>query len=142
MGKVKKTLLGLIILIVFGSCLSTSISFIVKWRAASIAGDAPYCMQITKDSYSYREVDNWHDLTWIRMRVPFTAGASSDFQFTFHALLIVKASDTDIRVYNWSNRQLNFDPVSKNTMEQINYKISCVPAKYFLNKSYRLFIGL
>lgn len=87
---------------------------IVEWRARAVAGSHPYCVQVPKDYLGrYKAVTQWSELAGLRMQTPFTnGGGSTDYQFAFHAVLVVRKGGGD-QFYNWSYFAQSFVPVSE-----------------------------
>jgi hypothetical protein len=67
------------------------------------------------------------------MQTPFTnAGGSSDFQFAFHAVLVVE-SDGKPQYFNWSYRRRQFDPIAEKTLRALYLlRPSCGPRQRFV----------
>ena len=119
---------GLTLSIALGSLAFVGWSFanagIVAMRAKAIAGDSPFCLQVG-EGYGYRALTRWDELLGHKMRTPFSAGGSDDYQWTFHAVLVVPALD----LYNWSYWAQNFVPVRA---VGLSVPVSCRPATGFL----------
>jgi hypothetical protein len=97
---------------------------IVATRARAIAGDSSFCLQVG-EGFDYRSVTHWDELLGHRMRTPFSPGGSDDYQWTFHAVLVVPAVD----LYNWSYWAQNFVPVRS---VGLRVPVSCKPTTDFL----------
>lgn len=84
---------------------------LVKWQAEKLAGVHPYCLQLGgegRQAFDYRQAASLFDLSGLRMRVLYTnAGGSTDFQWTFHAMLVV-VKDSAFEYWNWSYKRGNF----------------------------------
>jgi len=84
--------------------------FVVMWRAESIAGDLPYCIQYASqtDAFAYEPARTLFDLSALKMRQRLgTAGfTGTEFTWQDHAILVI--DDRKFTFFNWSYRQENF----------------------------------
>lgn len=106
--------------------------YIVKARAAALAGDVPYCVQVRFGKYHYKPVEIWSELTGFALQTPWVVGGSDDYQFTFHAVLVISSGYTS-KLYNWSYRFQNFLPISSSTQSMLYLPVVCTPALDFLD---------
>lgn len=106
------------------------------WSAGHVAANAgrladrhPYCIQVVA-SYrgGYRAVVSNYDLTRRRM-VAIVDGIHS-----FHAILVVKEPDGVIRLFNWSYRRSNFDPIDAEKVRDLRIVPACEPTAYFASR--------
>ncbi|MBB4194870.1 hypothetical protein [Rhizobium aethiopicum] len=107
---------------------------IVEWRALAVAGSHPYCVQVPKDYLGqYKAVTQRAELAGLRMRTPFTnGGGSTDYQFAFHAVLVVRNDGKD-RLYNWSYFAQSFVPVSDSAIKGLTLRADCEPMVAFFD---------
>lgn len=108
---------------------------IVEWRALAVAGSDPYCVQVPEDNLGrYKAVTQQTELTGLRMQTPFTnGGGSTDYQFAFHAVLVVSKDNRD-RFYNWSYFAQSFVPVSDGSINGLGLRADCEPVVAFFHK--------
>ncbi|MGG7537292.1 hypothetical protein [Rhizobium sp. 12,4] len=111
---------------------------IVEWRALAVSGSHPYCVQVPKDYLGqYKAVTRRAELAGLRMRTPFTnGGGSTDYQFAFHAVLVVRHDEGD-RLYNWSYFAQSFVPVSDSAIKGLTLRADCEPMVAFFDALYR-----
>lgn len=102
---------------------------IVKWRALSTAGIMPFCLQVPADHIGrYRPVTRSSELTGFEMQALFTnGGGSSDYQFAFHAVLVVER-DQSTEFYNWSYYTMNFVRVEDKSVRALHLNAVCKPS--------------
>jgi hypothetical protein len=74
------------------------IAFVAK-QAEEIAGDAPYCIQVSNGTAAYEPADTLLDLSGLTMR----ASGFNGWAFAFHAVLVVEQGSTP-SLFNWSYR--------------------------------------
>ncbi|RFB82150.1 hypothetical protein B5K08_31060 [Rhizobium leguminosarum bv. trifolii] len=109
---------------------------IVEWRARAVAGSHPYCMQVPKDYLGqYKAVTQRAELAGLRMQTPFTnGGGSTDYQFAFHAVLVVRKGGGD-QFYNWSYFAQSFVPVSERAINGLALlSADCEPIVAFFDE--------
>jgi hypothetical protein len=108
---------------------------IVEWRVLAAAGSYPYCVQVPEDYLGrYKAVTQRAELAGLRMQTPFTnGGGSDDFQFAFHAVLVVRKSGGD-QFYNWSYFAQSFVPVSDRAINGLHLRADCEPIVAFFDK--------
>jgi hypothetical protein len=108
---------------------------ILEWRALAVAGSDPYCVQVPEDNYGqYKAVTRQGELAGLWMQTPVTyGGGSTDYQFAFHAVLVVSKGDQD-RFYNWSYFAQNFVPVSDRSINGLGLRARCEPVVAFFQK--------
>jgi hypothetical protein len=82
---------------------------VVEGRAIGLTGTSPYCLQVA-DGAGYREANRHSDLAGFAMQSPYERGGSEDYQFAFHAMLIVDEGGSKSH-YNWSYMSQTFVPV-------------------------------
>jgi hypothetical protein len=101
---------------------------LVARAAWQTANERPFCLQIPKDRLGrYTQVTSWWQLSGLRMQVPFTeGGASGDYQFAFHAVLVVENGARPL-LYNWSHRAQAFLPISDETRSMKAMYDNCAP---------------
>ncbi|MBB4233582.1 hypothetical protein [Rhizobium esperanzae] len=108
---------------------------IVEWRALAVAGSHPYCVQVPKDYLGrYKTVTQRAELAGLRMQTPFTnGGGSTDYQFAFHAVLVVRKGGGD-QFYNWSYFAQSFVPVSDRSQNGLTLRADCEPILAFFDE--------
>jgi hypothetical protein len=108
---------------------------IVEWRALAVAGSHPYCVQVPEDHHGrYKTVTQLGELAGLRMQTPFTnGGGSSDYQFAFHAVLLVRKGEGD-EFYNWSYFAQSFVPVSDRAVTALHLRAYCEPIFAFFDE--------
>lgn len=113
---------------------------IVEWRALAVAGSYPYCVQVPAGYLGLsKTVTQSAELTGLRMRTPFTnGGGSADFQFAFHAVLVVRKGGEN-KFYNWSYFAQNFVPVSDSAAKSLHLRAACDPKVAFFDTLTRAF---
>lgn len=106
---------------------------IVAWTAAKVANSRPFCLQVPRDYLGRNtEVTSFSQLSGLRMQVMLTNGGSSDFQFAFHAVLVVEDGRRPL-LYNWSYRAQAFLPVSETAQRMAAVQVQCKPRNNFLS---------
>ncbi|HEY7549862.1 MAG TPA: hypothetical protein VH913_10135 [Hyphomicrobiaceae bacterium] len=109
---------------------------LVAGYAAKLAQGRPYCIQVASSGLGrYAEVTSLHALSGLRMQTPYTnAGGSSDFQFAFHAVLVI--SNNGVLEYrNWSYRKGVFVLVPERTLRALYLlRPSCQPRPGFVRQ--------
>jgi hypothetical protein len=84
--------------------------FVVMWRAESIAGDRPYCIQYASqtDAFAYETARTLFDLSALKMRQRLGTAGFTGTQFTWqdHAILVI--DDRKFTFFNWSYNRENF----------------------------------
>lgn len=99
----------------------------VAAKAAAIAMDRPYCLQVEADDRGhYRPVRSLFDLSGLKMwsRNSLTTG-SQDYVWTYHAVLLTNARD-GTHWMNWSYRNQRFMPIGPTPP-----RLVCRPRKRF-----------
>lgn len=105
----------------------------VRYQALSVAAGKPFCIQVPADHVGWqRQVTHWMQLSGLQMHTPWTnGGGSDDYQFAFHALLVIE-NDGKGEFYNWSYRSQSFQPVDQDAMSGLHIARHCVPdARFF-----------
>ncbi len=112
----------------------SNILFVAR-KADQHASGKPYCIQVADGGLGkYRAVSSKRDLAGLRMWTPFTSGGgSSDFQFAFHAVLVVSDA-SNMRLENWSYSKYDFLPISENARKALYLRPACAPEYGFLDK--------
>lgn len=115
--------------------LSYATISLVRWRATATADSKPFCLQIPADHLGrYKPVTRSGELTGLEMQALFTnGGGSDDFQFAFHALLVVEGVH-QLEYYNWSYFSLNFTRVTERSVRALHLKPVCEPSTEFFTK--------
>lgn len=101
--------------------------------AASIirAEGAPFCLQHTAQNLGYVEVASWRELSGFKLQAPWSNGGGSDeFQFTFHAVLVVETS-SGATFHNWSYYRQSFQPMAERARQALHIRQVCIPRKNF-----------
>jgi hypothetical protein len=109
---------------------------IVEWRAIAVAGSHPYCVQVPEDYLGrYKAITKRAELAGLTMQTPFTnGGGSSDYQFAFHAVLVVREGGMD-QFYNWSYFAQSFVPVSDRARKGLAlFRADCEPIAAFFDE--------
>jgi hypothetical protein len=101
---------------------------IVAGAAESAAGGRPYCLQVPATRLgAYAAVTDAWQLAGLRMQTPVSdGGGSTDYQFAFHAVLVVENGRYPL-LYNWSYRAQTFLPVSDRTRRGLAMYRNCTP---------------
>jgi hypothetical protein len=88
---------------------------VVIWRAESIAGERPYCIEFASqtDVFAYEPVKTLFDLTALKMQARLVFGQTGTlFTNQHHAILAIQGERTTF--LNWSYWQENFLEEVKN----------------------------
>lgn len=102
--------------------LGAGMSGLVVRKAAELAGDEPYCLQVPSGRSPYRQAGTLLDLSALTMKGQFSR---------FHALLVL-GDPASSRVYNWSYRQLGFDDLlGPRNRGEIQLLLNCEPRTDF-----------
>jgi hypothetical protein len=106
----------------------------VEWRALAVADSYPYCLQVPSDYIGrYKTVTRAAELAGLGMQVPFTTGgASGEYQFAFHAVLVIRNGGSD-EFYNWSYFAQSFVPVSDSPVKGLHLSAVCEPIVAFFD---------
>ena len=107
---------------------------VVRYQALSVAAGAPFCIQVPADHVGWeRQATHWMQLSGLQMQTPWTnGGGSDDYQFAFHAVLVVERDGHD-EFYNWSYRSQSFQPVDQDAMSGLHIMRNCVPDVRFFD---------
>lgn len=105
---------------------------IVRHQALAVAAGDPFCIQVPADHAGWeREATHWMQLSGLQMQSPWTnAGGSEDYQFAFHAVLVVERVGKD-EFYNWSYLLQSFQPVDHEARSGLHLVRNCVPDDQF-----------
>lgn len=101
---------------------------IVTRAAERTADGRPYCLQVPATSLGgYAPVTGAWQLAGLRMQTPVSnGGGSTDYQFAFHAVLVVENGRIPL-LFNWSYRAQAFLPVSDRTRRGMAMYRNCTP---------------
>lgn len=94
---------------------SAANAIMLRRHAEALATDRPYCIQVAGNYLGhYQEANSVHALSGLKMQTPYTnGGGSGDYQFAFHAVLVIDTRESDRHeLYNWSYRSNAFLAIS------------------------------
>jgi hypothetical protein len=106
---------------------------IVAWRAETIAGERPYCIEYASqtDAFEYEPARTLFDLSALKMQARLMEGGSSLFHFQHHAILVVGEGTRSF--FNWSYMQENFVDEVLNR-GRYGPKVACRPERHFATR--------
>jgi hypothetical protein len=104
---------------------------IMQLSAWVASAGRPYCIQVEdRRNAFYRPAATWRDLNGLQMQASW-GGGSSDFQFTFHAVLVVLVKPSQFEFYNWSYKGWHFSPISDDARRGLHVDAECQPVDDF-----------
>ena len=101
---------------------------VLRHGALSMAKGDPFCIQVPADYFGReRQATHWGQLTGLQMHTPWTnGGGSEDYQFAFHAILVVDRGGKE-ELYNWSYLRQGFQPVEAKAIRGLYLRSECEP---------------
>lgn len=107
---------------------------IVRHQALSVASGDPFCIQVPADYVGReRQATHWLQLSGLQMQTPWTnGGGSDDYQFSFHAVLVVMRDGKD-EFHNWSYKTQSFHPLDSGAKSGLHVHRDCEPSASFFD---------
>jgi multisubunit Na+/H+ antiporter MnhB subunit len=102
---------------------------LVGWQAQSLSTGSPYCIQVAAGPHGgYKEITSLFDLGGLKMRTPYTRGGMDEYQFAFHAVLVIAEPD-HTKLMNWTYWRQTFVPISN--ADSLHVSVACKPRPNF-----------